>query len=87
MLLALVEYVKYNKYNGVRFGFQKGDEDNSNGTKIVIYDGGDGVKPSVVTNYYNIYIGDSDGVIYINPTDQVVEIVYPSICTFRNFGT
>ena len=87
LLLALVEYVKYNKYNGVRFGFQKGDEDNSNGTKIVIYDGGDGVKPSVVTNYYNIYIGDSDGVIYINPTDQVVEIVYPSICTFRNFGT
>ena len=87
LLLALVEYVKYNKYNGVRFGFQKGDEDNSNGTKIVIYDGGDGVKPSVVTNYYNIYIGDSDGVIYINPTDQVVEIVYPSICTPRNFGT
>ena len=83
-MLALVEYVKYNKYNGVRFGFQT---NNSNGTEIVIYDGGDGVKPSVVTNYYNIYIGDSDGVIYINPTDQVVEIVYPSICTFRNFGT
>ena len=83
----MVENVIYNQYNGVRFGFQKGDTDNSIGTKIVIYDGVDGVTPKFVVNYYDIYIGDSEGLIYINPTDQVVEIVYPSICTFRNFGT
>ena len=29
----------------------------------------------------------NDGLIYINPTDQVVEIVYPAICQPINFGS
>ena len=29
----------------------------------------------------------NDGLIYINPTEQIVEIVYPAICQPINFGS
>ena len=31
--------------------------------------------------------GESEGLIYINIADQIVEIIYPSICNLGNFGT
>lgn len=82
LLIFLVEAAVTGKdYDNIRFRFQK--------DKVVVYDvdkyGNETPRTLFETNINAG--GESDGVIYTNVPQQVVEIVYPSICTFGNFGT
>lgn len=78
--------IKNTSINNVRFEF-KPDE-------MVIYD--EYNNPTIIKSdtLYTRGMGLqdaegilNDGLIYINPTDQVVEIVYPAICQPINFGS
>jgi hypothetical protein len=67
-------------YPVIRFGFQT--------NKVVIYDKVDKNGKEIERLFFEttIPIENSDGFIYIDTGKQIVEIVYPSICTPRNFG-
>ena len=67
-------------YPVIRFGFQT--------NKVVIYDKVDKDGKEIERLFFEttIPIENSDGFIYIDTGKQIVEIVYPSICTPGNFG-
>ena len=78
--------IKNTSINNVRFEFKPDEmviyDEYNNPTRIksdTLYTPGMGLQDAEgILN---------DGLIYINPTDQVVEIVYPAICQPINFGS
>ena len=57
--------------------------------KVVVYDRGiNDVETARPLFEHDLEVGgESEGLIYINIANQIVEIVYPSICNLGNFGT
>jgi hypothetical protein len=82
LLKGLVDYAVTGKdYDIIRFRFQNG--------KVDVYDRNiNGVETARELFTTNIDAGgESEGLIYINSANQIVEIVYPLICNLGNIGT